>query len=97
MILKWFDANEAREFGVSLAGFYIKRIPPGDSGKNKSLAKRQEVIRKMFEQLARFKADHKLNIYKRAQLGNAFKWALREAGYEASFVDEFTKELMILS
>lgn len=96
-MLKWFDANEAREFGISLAGFYIKRIPPGDLGKDKSLAKRQEVIRKMFEQVARFKANHKLNIYKRAQLGNAFKWALKDAGYEPSFVDEFTKELMILS
>ena len=96
MDLSWFDASEAKEFGASLAHFYIERIPPGDSGgKNKFLAKKQEVINKMFQQMARFKLDHKLNIYKKAQMGNAFKWALKDAGYNPAFVDQLTKELML--
>lgn len=97
MVLSWFDASEAKEFGASLAHFYIERIPLGDSGgKNKPIAKKQqEVVNKMFQQMARFKIDHRLNIYKKAQLGNAFKWALKDAGYDAEFVDQFTKELML--
>lgn len=97
MVLSWFDASEAKEFGGSLARFYIERIPLGDfSVKNKSVAKKhQEVVNKMFQQMTRFKLEHKLNIYKKAQLGNAFKWALTDAGYDAEFVDQFTKELML--
>lgn len=95
MVFSWFDASEAKEFGASLAHFYMDRIPPGDSdGKNKSIAKKQEVIDKLFLQLARFKREHKLNVYKKAQLGNIFKWALKDAGYDPEFVDQFTKELM---
>jgi len=95
MALGWFNASEAKEFGITLAQFYMNRIPPGDSdGKNKSIAKRQEVLNKLFLQLAQFKRDHKLNIYKKAQLGNVFKWTLKDAGYDPAFVDELTKELM---
>lgn len=97
MVLSWFDAREAKEFGVSLAHFYINRIPPGDSaGKNKSIAKQQEVINKMFQQLARFKLEHRLNIYKKAQLGNVFKWTLKDAGYDTEFADQLTKKLMLI-
>jgi len=97
MALGWFDASEAKEFGSTLAKFYIDRIPPGDSGEKKpSVAKTQEVINKMLQQLDKFKVDHKLNIYKKAQMGNAFKWALKDAGYDSEFVDKFTKQLMLL-
>lgn len=96
MALSWFDASEAKKFGTSLAHFYIERIPPGDSGgKTKSIEKKQEVINKILQQTARFKLDHKLNIYKKAQLGNAFKWTLKDAGYEPVFVDQLTKDLMM--
>lgn len=97
MIFSWFDASEAKAFGASLAHFYIERIPASDLGKkNKPTAKKQqEVVNMTFQQMARFKVDHKLNIYKKAQLGNAFKWALKDAGYEHEFVDQFTKNLML--
>ncbi len=98
MVLGWFNADEAKKFGASLAQFYIDRIPADESGgKGKSVARKQEVINKMFDQLARFRLEHKLNIYKKAQLGNAFKWALKEAGYHPDFVDKFTKELLLKS
>jgi hypothetical protein len=97
MALGWFDASEAKEFGSTLARFYIDRIPPGDSGKkNMSIAKKQEVIDKMLQQMKQFKLEHKLNIYKKAQMGNAFKWALKDAGYDPEFADQFTKQLMLI-
>ena len=49
----------------------------------------------MYQQMARFKLEHKLNIYKKAQLGNAFKWALKDAGYDPEFVDQLTKNMML--
>ena len=48
----------------------------------------------MAEQIGDFKLENKLNLYKKAQLGNAFKWALLEAGYSGKDVDELTTALM---
>jgi hypothetical protein len=97
MLLSWFDVSEAKTFGTSLAHFYIERIPLETSGaKNKSLRKRQEVLGKMFQQMARFRLEHKLNVYKVAKLGNAFKWTLIDAGYTPEHVDQLTKELMLV-
>lgn len=95
MVLSWFDASDAKEFGISLARFYIENIPLNDTGKkNKQVSKREEVLNKMFLQMVQFNRDHKLNIYKKAQLGNAFKWALTDAGYDPAYVDELTTDLM---
>jgi hypothetical protein len=96
MVLSWFDAREAKEFGNSLAHFFMERLPlESDSRKNKSMNRKQEVLDKMFQQIMRFKLEHKLNIYKKAQLGNRFKWALKDAGYDPVFVDQLTKTVML--
>lgn len=95
MMLKWFDASEARNFGASLAAFYMERLPPEMDAQKKIVKKEQEVLNKMFQQMAQFKLKNKLNIYKKAQMGNAFKWALRNAGYDTAFVDALTTKLMI--
>jgi hypothetical protein len=42
-----------------------------------------------------FRSRNKANFYKKARFGNAFKWKLREAGYDTAFVDELTMELML--
>jgi len=94
-MLTWFDAHDAQQFGLSLAEFFIQRIPLEGSGNtNKSKKKQQEVLNKMLLQVQIFKTKHKLNIYKKAKLGNALKWRLLDAGYNPVFVDELTKELL---
>ena len=96
MLLSWFDANEAKKFGEALAQFYIERIPLDAEGGKKAASKKQEVLDKMFQKMARFRLEQKLNIYKNAQLGNAFKWTLTDAGYDPVYVDQLTKELMFI-
>ncbi len=97
MLLHWFDAREAMEFGASLAKFYSDRIPADAAEqKDKPVAKKQEVLDKMFRKMALFNVDHKLNMYQRARLGNAFKWALKDAGHDPALVDHLTKELMLI-
>lgn len=96
MILSWFDAREAKQFGESLARFYMERISPNEAADKKDLAKRKEALNKLFQQLARYRLEHKMNIYKQAQLGNVFKWTLKEAGYDPIYVDHLTTELMTL-
>ena len=95
-MINWFDARDAHEFGITLAEFFIARIPlERPSKKIKSLAKKQEVLNTMFSQIPPFKMKHKLNIYKKAKLGNAFKWKLLDAGYDPALVDELTKLLLL--
>jgi hypothetical protein len=95
MIFSWFDATDAEKFGEFLADFFMQRVPLATSKeKNKSFRQRAEILSKLFTQLEKFKKEKKLNFYKKAKLGNAFKWKLKEAGYESDFVDQLTHALI---
>jgi len=95
-MISWFDARDAQEFGITLAEFFMERIPLEMPNKKiKSLARKQEVLDKMFVQIQSFRMKHKLNIYKKAKLGNAFKWKLLDAEYDPEFVDDLTKALLL--
>lgn len=94
--LAWFDARDAKAFGESLASFFIERVPRDDRIKEKKFAvKTQKVLENMQRQTLRFKAEHRLNIYKKAQIGNAFKWRLKEAGFEEAYIERITEWLML--
>lgn len=95
-MISWLDARDAHNFGITLADFFMERIPLEMPNKKiKSIEKKQEVLDKMFSQIQLFKMKHKLNIYKKAKLGNAFKWKLLDADYDPVLVDELTKVLML--
>lgn len=96
MLFKWFDATEARDFGLSLAEFFAKRIPAASipaSGK-RQLEKAFEVIAKLHTQIRQFRIDHKMNMYQKAKLANAFQWKLIDLGYDKAIVQELAKELL---
>ena len=94
--LDWFDARDAKAFGDALAVFFVQRVPHDDRIKEKKFAlKTQKVLQNMQRQVFRFKIEHRLNIYKKAQIGNAFKWKLREAGFEATYIEKITEWLML--
>lgn len=94
MLFKWFDARAAVDFGITLANFYMERIPPAIPNSKKSIEKQQEVVKKMILRMQAFSSEHQLNIYTKAQLGNKFKWTLIQAGYEPKYVDKLTQILM---
>ncbi len=96
MPIGWFDASEAEKFGVSLAKYFIDRIPPETSGgKGRSLEKRLAAVDKMYMQIDAFRRENRLNFYKKAKLGNAFRWQLVSAGYDKDFVDQVTKGVLL--
>ncbi len=95
MFFSWFDAREAQNFGTAMARFFIERIPANAGLSEKQFAsKSKQVLEKMNHQVIDFRRQNKLNIYKTAQLGNAFKWALKDAGYEAGYIDKLTQWLV---
>ena len=104
-MLSWFDAKNAQQFGATLADFYIERVPAAEAGepgkKTEKKAekhadrKKQDALQKMLAQAEIFKINNKLNLYKKAKLGNAFKWKLLDAGYAAELADELTRIILV--
>jgi hypothetical protein len=91
----WLNAVAAKGFGEHLARFYIERMPVHTPANEKKFAqKSKDVLDKMSLQIARFKESNQLNTYRKAKLGNAFKWALRDAGYDSAYVDRLTEWLV---
>jgi hypothetical protein len=97
MFLKWFDAREASEFGARLAQLLIERTPDTaiPIGERMTSKKHVAMLHQLGQQVTRFKAEHPLNAYKKAQLGNKFKWTLKDRGYDAAYIDQLTHWLML--
>ncbi len=92
----WFDVKEAELFGNELAEFYDARSRANEKIKNqKQTEKQQKLIVQCLQKARQFKSSHKLNFYKKAKLGNAFKWKLREKGHDMKLVDLLTKDILL--
>lgn len=96
MILGWFDARAAKAFGAELARFYADKIPLEAQVNEKKFASSTDAALKGLSSRVRdFRAGRKkLGLYQKAQLGNAFRWALRDAGYDTQYVERLTVWLM---
>lgn len=92
MVFAWFNAKEAKAFGTDLADFYLARVQTQQATKSTKFVenKQRVLLEKLDQKIAVFRCSHKLNIYKKAQLGNAFKWRLLQAGFDTAYVDELT-------
>jgi hypothetical protein len=96
MLIAWFDARKPKEFGASLAKIFIEKIPAEKQLNEKVFAaKAKKALEQATIQTVAFKRENNLNIYKKAQMGNAFKWALKEADFDAEYIDKLTKWLML--
>src|SRR3972149_6657780 len=97
-MFQWFDTVEIDELARSIAAELATRVPPATLGsQDKTAATRlRNTHDAIFARAGKFARTHKLNIYKKARLGNQFRWALREAGYPPEFVESWTYELAIL-
>ncbi len=96
MAFKWLDASEAEKFGQALAQIFIAKIPVViEPGKKNSIAEQFKVVEQANAQIEQFKQNNKLNIYKKAKLGSAFKYELIAAGYKPEFVDQMTKGVLL--
>jgi hypothetical protein len=96
MFLRWFDARAAQTFGAELARSFMSRVPPDAKlSERKFEAKAKTALLQIERSIADFRASHRLNFYRKAKLGNAFKWTLKDAGYDPSYVDQLTDLVML--
>lgn len=95
-VFSFLDANSAKHFGAEMARFYIERMPLNTPLKDKQFAaKSLKILEQMDLQIKSYKRENKLNLYKVAQMGNAFKWSLKDAGYEDGYVDKLTQWFVV--
>lgn len=90
-MFSWFDARAAKAFGAELAALIVERTQR-DAGRNarKASQSAERVAQEVANRLAAFRKQQALNIFKKAQLGNEFKWGLQQAGLEKDKVDSWT-------
>lgn len=94
-LLNWFNAKAEKEFGTLLAETFAKSVPPEANLPEKKFSQKAESgLRNMQRMVEEFKTQNRLNIYKKAQLGNTFKWSLKDAGFNDAYVNRLTEWLV---
>jgi hypothetical protein len=92
-MLKWFDTKPSEAFATELAAFLLEELRSRTAEKNagKFEVKAQRTLNKAIAKVHAFKSANKLNFYKRAKLGNALLWALKDGGCSEKYATELTE------
>jgi len=95
-ILKALDTRELEEFAVALATDLSRRFPPTSEARTDPGVQHQVsvILQGLAARAVRYRQQHGLGIYKKAKLGNTFRWKLKELGYSPAFIQRATKELI---
>jgi len=95
-LLGMFKTKEIEEFALVLANDLGRRFPPASEARTDPGAQRQlkVILDGLSARAVRFHEEHKLGIYRKAKLGNVFKWRLKELGYSEAFSEVATKEIV---
>jgi hypothetical protein len=87
-------SRDIEEFTVALVRDFSSRFPPGTaSGDRARLAR---AIDETCNRAKAFRLEKRLGIYGRAKMGTSFKFGLKNAGYPDDFVDDFTRQLLLI-
>lgn len=91
-----FNTASVSEFGKDLARNYAREVAMiSETNKSKRERKHKKLLAKVLVQAKDFSASNKLNIYKKAKLGSAIKWTLKDLGYDDQIIDSLLQEIFI--
>lgn len=95
-MFSWLKTEGAVSVGKELAAIVIGIVPhDGTLHDGKRVSKTNYAKEKMQKRIREFKREEVLNVYKTAKLLNAFKWALKDAGYEQDYIDGFVSWVFV--
>ena len=78
------------------ASFEVARPALDKAGERRISQKRvTSILEDTFSRASEFKRQHKLGVYKKARLGNTFRWELEEMGYSKKFIELATEGLIV--
>ncbi|MSQ70767.1 MAG: hypothetical protein EXR27_05675 [Betaproteobacteria bacterium] len=98
MVLNLFSPSKTNEFAKTLAQDIAKRYPPAFANNPEQMvsAKRlTTILEDAFSRAHQFNQENRLGMFKKAKLGNTFKWELKEMGYDEKFVEMATEGLIV--
>jgi hypothetical protein len=98
MILEFFSTRKVTEFAKELAHDVAKRYPPAIANNPAQIVSQKRlssILEEAFVRAAEFNREFKLGWYKKAKLGNEFRWELKELGYDKQFVEVATEGLIV--
>ena len=90
--------RKVNEFAKSLAQDVAKRYPPAIANNPAQMVSQKRltvILEEAFGRAAEFNRENRLGWYKKAKLGNEFRWELKELGYDEKFVDVATEGLVV--
>jgi hypothetical protein len=96
MGLTWFDTTEAERCALAIAELVIKGYPASERKKShKAVSHRAKVLDQVFGEVRQFQQTQRPNFYKKAKLGNVFRWKLAENGFDAEFIKDLTHQVLV--
>ena len=98
MILEFLSTRKVTEFAKSLAKDVAKRYPPAIANNPAQMVSQKRlsgILEEAFTRAAEFNQENKLGWFKKAKLGNEFRWELKELGYDQKFIEVATEGLIV--
>jgi len=92
------SSKDVDQFAKTLAAEISKRYPPAlDQAKEKKISQNRitRVLEDAYNKATSFKSEKNLGVYRKARLGNTFRWELTDLGYSKPFVEMATEGLII--
>jgi hypothetical protein len=92
------SSKEVDAFAKELAEDLSRRYPPSlDQSGGATLSEKRlgRILEEICNKALAFKNKHKLGVYKKARLGNTFRWELQERGYSKAFIETATEGLVV--
>jgi len=97
-MLEFFSTRKVTQFAKSLALDVAKRYPPAIANNPAQMVSQKRlsgILEEAFTRAAEFNRENKLGWYKKAKLGNEFRWELKEMGFDKKFIDVATEGLIV--
>lgn len=92
------SGKDVDTFATGLAQDLAKRYPPAlDKGKERKISQKRltSILEDTYTRAIEFKRQHNLGVYKKARLGNTFRWELQDMGYSEKFIEIATEGLIV--
>ena len=92
------SGKDVDKFAKTLAQDLAKRYPPAlDKGNERKISQKRltTILEDTYTRAVAYKTEHKLGVYKKARLGNTFRWELQDMGYSEKFVELATEGMIV--
>ena len=93
------SAKQVDEFAKTLAHELAKQCPPdpqrGAGRPNVTPRRLVSMLEQICGKALSFREQHNLGVYKKARLGNTFRWELERMGYSKQFIELATEGLIV--